>query len=142
MPAKDRYHDTVKRALVKDGWTIEDEQFTVTVDDRNLWIDIQASKGEPQLVILVEVKELADVDSAIEALANALGKYELYRLALQDSNLDYPLYVAVTRESYEGILSERIGKLTLSHIGMPLIVFDVGTEEIVKWIPSPKRFTM
>ena len=22
MPAKDRYHDMVKRALIKDGWTV------------------------------------------------------------------------------------------------------------------------
>jgi hypothetical protein len=77
LPAKDRYHDIVKRALLKDGWIIEDEQFTLTVEQRNLWVDIQASKGEPRFVILVEVKELADVDSAIEALANALGKFEL-----------------------------------------------------------------
>ena len=135
MPAKDRYHDAVKRALIKDGWTIEDEQFTLTVDKRNLWIDLQASKGEPQLIILIEVKELADVDSAIEALANALGKYELYRLALQVSNLDYPLYVAVTKQSYDGILSERIGTLVLGHAQIPLIVFDAETEEIIKWIP-------
>src|SRR5438046_2646647 len=120
---------------MKDGWTIEDEQFTLTVDERNLWIDIQASKGEPQLIILIEVKELADVDSPIEALANALGKYELYRLALRVSNLDYPLYVAVTKQSYEGILSERIGKLALGHAGIPLIVFDAETEEVIKWIP-------
>ncbi len=27
MPAKDIYHDTVKRALVKDGWRITAENF-------------------------------------------------------------------------------------------------------------------
>lgn len=27
MPAKDIYHDTVKRALIKDGWTITAENF-------------------------------------------------------------------------------------------------------------------
>ena len=135
MPAKDRYHDAVKRALIKAGWTIEEEQFTLTVDKRNLWIDIQASKGEPQLIILIEVKELADVDSAIEALANALGKYELYRLALQVSKLDYPLYMAVTKQSYDGILSESIGQLVLGYARIPLIVFDAETEEIIQWIP-------
>ncbi len=134
MPAKDRYHDTVKRALIKEGWIIEDEQFTLTVGQRNLWIDIQASRGEPQLIILVEVKELADVDSAVEALANALGKFELYRLALRASNLDYPLYIAVSRQSYDGILSERIGELALQYAGIPLVVFDNETEEIVRWI--------
>lgn len=135
MPAKDRYHDIVKRALIKDGWTIEDEQFTLTVDKRNLWIDMQASKGTPQLIILIEVKELAKVDSAIEALANALGKYELYRLALQASNLNYPLYLAVTKQSHEGILSEQIGKLALEHAQIPLIIVDVELEQIIQWTP-------
>jgi hypothetical protein len=134
LPAKDRYHDTVKRALIKDGWIIEDEQFPLTVDQRNLWIDIQISKNEPQLIILVEVKEFTNVDSEVEALANALGKFELYRLALQASNLAYPLYIAVSRQSYDGILSERIGELALQHARIPLVVFDYETEEIVRWI--------
>ncbi len=31
MPAKDIYHDTVKRALIKDGWTIyEAKRFSKT----------------------------------------------------------------------------------------------------------------
>ncbi len=135
MPAKDRYHDTVKRALGKDGWTIDDEQITLTVEQRNLWIDLQASKTEPRLVILIEVKELAEVDSAVEALANALGKFELYRLAIRAANLAFPLFLAVTKDAYDGILSERIGRLALEHAQIPLIVFDATREEIVEWIP-------
>lgn len=135
MPAKDRYHDAVKHALITDGWQIEDEQFPLTIDQRNLWIDIQASKGDPRLIILVEVKELADVDSAVEALANALGKIELYRVALQAAKLTYPLFMAVTKESYEGILSETLGQLALNRARIPLIVFDHEAERIIQWIP-------
>jgi hypothetical protein len=135
LPAKARYHDAVKNALIKDGWTIEDEQFTLTIDKRNLWIDLRASKGEPQFIILIEVKELAEVDSAVEALANALGKYELYQVALHDSNFNYPLYLAVTRQSYDGILSERLGKLVLNRVPIPLLIFDAESEVILKWIP-------
>jgi hypothetical protein len=134
MPAKDRYHDAVKRALIKDGWTIADEQFALTIDRRNLWIDLQAGKAEPRLVIMVEVKELDDVNSAIEALAKAIGKFEIYRIALQEAGFNYPLYMAVTTESYNGILSERIGKLVLEATQIPLIVFDGEKEEIVAWI--------
>ncbi|NWF68880.1 MAG: hypothetical protein HXY40_07330 [Chloroflexi bacterium] len=32
MPAKDRYHDTVKRALIKDGWQIAGEQTTLILE--------------------------------------------------------------------------------------------------------------
>mgnify|MGYP000453943940 CR=1 FL=1 len=135
MPAKDRYHDTVKRALIKDGWTINDEQFTLTVEQRNLWIDIQASKGDPRLIVLVEVKELSDVDSPIEALANAAGKISMYRRAMEYSKLNFPLFLAISVESFEGILSEKIGELVLNHEQIPLVVFDPTQEVIVQWMP-------
>ncbi len=135
MPAKDRYHDAVKRALIKDGWIIETDQFILTIDQRNLWVDLQASKVDPRLTILVEVKELAEVDSAVEALANALGKIALYRLALANANLPFILYLAVSVQSYAGILSEKIGQLALSHHRIPLLIFDADREEIVRWIP-------
>lgn len=134
MPAKDRYHDALKRALVKDGWTIEDEQITLTIDERNFWIDLKASKAESQLVILVELKELAEVDSAVEALANALGKFELYKLALRASNISIPLHLAVSEQSFKGILSEKIGQIAIGHAKIPLVVFDSKREEIVRWI--------
>ncbi|MBI5931645.1 MAG: hypothetical protein HY862_20215 [Chloroflexi bacterium] len=79
MPAKNRHHDVVARALIKDGWVITDEQVKVVVDERSLYIDLEATKESTGLIILVEVKELDKVDSPIEALANAVGKYLLYR---------------------------------------------------------------
>jgi len=56
LPAKDRYHDTVKRALVKDGWTIEDDQVRLKIGSRNLWIDLQASRTNQPFAVLIEVK--------------------------------------------------------------------------------------
>jgi hypothetical protein len=79
LPAKDRYHDVVKRALIKDGWSVTGEQVRLTFGDRYLWIDMQAEKPD-QRIILVEVKELDEVDSPVEALANAVGKYLLVNL--------------------------------------------------------------
>lgn len=58
MPAKDNYHDCVVHALIKDGWTITDEQFPVRVESRRLWIDIRAIKNNGESIILVEEKKL------------------------------------------------------------------------------------
>lgn len=135
MPAKDRYHDSVKQALQRDGWTIDEEQVTLTIEKRNLWVDLQASKTEPYLVILVEVKELAEVESAVEALANALGKIELYRIAMVEAGLRHPLFLAVTYDAYAGILSESIGQRALERAQIPLLIFDPILEEVIKWIP-------
>lgn len=135
MPAKDRYHDIVKRALNKDGWRITGEQITLAVEDRYLWVDIEASKTISGLLILVEVKELEEVPSPVEALANAIGKYLLYQTALSVLEVNIPLYLAVTAAAYQGILSEAIGRLAIKRANVSLLVFSPEKEEIVRWIP-------
>lgn len=115
MPAKDRYHDTVIRALQKSGWTLITEQVAIIVEDRRLWIDIRASKQTENMAILIEVKGFEGMPSPIEYLANATGKYAMYRAALDYLRIDLPLYMAVPDEAYRGILSEEIGKQTLKH---------------------------
>jgi len=134
LPAKDRYHDTVIRALTKEGWQITSEQFPVIVEDRHLWIDIRAEREQEQLAILVEVKGFENSPSPIEALANAAGKYSLYLAALEYADVSLPLYLAVPTQAYNGILSEKIGKQTLLRVGIRLIVFDPDVAEVVQWI--------
>ena len=34
MPAKDIYHETVKNALIKDGWTITDDHLKLTIREK------------------------------------------------------------------------------------------------------------
>jgi ribulose bisphosphate carboxylase small subunit len=74
MPAKDRYHDTVVRALIKDGWTIASEQVRLRVPGRRLWVDIRAVKADASVSILVEVKGFENAPSQVEYLAGAVGK--------------------------------------------------------------------
>ena len=135
MPAKDRYHDAVKHALVKDGWVVTAEQVRLTFGDRYFWIDMQAEKSADERVILIEVKELDDVDSPVEALANAVGKYLLYRLGLDYTQQNIPLYLAVTEASHTGILNATIGQQALGQFQISLLVFDPKQEVVVKWIP-------
>jgi hypothetical protein len=42
MPAKDFYHETVKTALIKDGWTVADKSLTFMVGKRPAMIDLAA----------------------------------------------------------------------------------------------------
>lgn len=134
MPAKDRYHDTVIRALQKAGWSLITEQVAIIVEDRRLWIDIRASKQTENRAILIEVKGFEGMPSPIEYLANAAGKYAMYRAALDYLRIDVPLYMAVPDAAYRGILSEAIGKQTLKHNQVRLLVFNPEREEIVTWI--------
>lgn len=134
MPAKDRYHDTVIRALVKDDWIVTDEQVAVILGERRLWIDIEAIRASERLAILVEVKGFERMSSPVDYLAEAVGKYVLYRAALDYGNVTAPLFMAVPIAAYDGNLSEDIGRQAIAHANINLIVFDPVEEEIVRWI--------
>jgi predicted RecB family endonuclease len=64
LPAKDRYHDTVVRALQKAGWTVTAEHCFIRLEERRLWIDIRAEKESESLAILVEVKGFENIGLA------------------------------------------------------------------------------
>jgi XisH protein len=42
MPRLDKYHEAVKNALIKDGWTITDDPFAIKFADARLFADIGA----------------------------------------------------------------------------------------------------
>lgn len=44
MPAKDRYHDNVKAALIKDGWTITHDPYPIKYAETELYADLAAQK--------------------------------------------------------------------------------------------------
>jgi hypothetical protein len=42
--AKDIFHDCVKNALIKDGWTITDDPLRLELNDRKLYVDLGAER--------------------------------------------------------------------------------------------------
>src|SRR5438552_8154883 len=110
MPAKNLYHDAVIDALKADGWTITHDPLTLTVGDRNLFIDLGAGRTELAAEkgserIAVEVQSFPSL-SVIGDLEAAIGQYVLYRSVLSRQQPDRPLFLAVPGRVYDGILSE------------------------------------
>jgi hypothetical protein len=133
MAAKDKYHDAVVRALKKAGWSVT-SQHELIVDGRTLYIDIQATKDNRQIIILIEVKGFENMSSPVTYLSNSVGQYVLYRVILEDGGLDIPLYMAVPDAAYHGILSERLGRIAIERLKIKLLVFDPVMEEILQWM--------
>jgi hypothetical protein len=131
MPAKDKFHDVVLRALQKDGWTIDEEQVELVLDRRILWIDLRAIKDN--ISILFEIKSFLS-PSPVEDLAQAVGKYALYGAILKAKKSDEALYLAVPNTAYIGILNERLGQLVIKTLQIKYLVFDVEQEIIIEWI--------
>jgi XisH protein len=67
-------------------------------------------------------------------LQEAIGQYDMYRELLADSEPDRILYLAVPKSAYSGIFSEELGQLMIERLRLRLIVFEVKTERIIKWI--------
>ena len=44
MPAKDLYHEAVKNALIKDGWTITHDPLTLKIGESRLFMDLGAEQ--------------------------------------------------------------------------------------------------
>ena len=77
MPAKDIYHDTVRRALQNDGWKITHDPFPLQIGKKRLSVDlgaerlISAERGLQRIV--VEVKSFVG-QSDVKDLEQALGQ--------------------------------------------------------------------
>jgi hypothetical protein len=139
MPALDLYHQAVRNALEKDGWTVTKDPLTLTVGADRVHIDLAAERmlaAEKGIrKIAVEIKTFASA-SKIADLEDALGQYILYRMALRRVEPDRELYLAVpqsvvvnqfqSRELWKAFFTDENGKV---------LGYDAETEEIVQWLP-------
>jgi hypothetical protein len=137
MPAKDIFHDSLKRALEKDDWLITDDPLILKWGAKDLYIDIGAEKflgAEKQdRKIAVEVKSFVGL-SEVEDLKNAVGQFVLYHDVLGKVEPTRELYLAVRDVTFAAIFEEPIGKILLDNQRVRLIVFDANMEVIRQWI--------
>jgi hypothetical protein len=131
MPAKDKFHDLVIRALHKDAWVLIKEQQRLYIESRILKVDLHLKNQEEQ-EILVEVKSF-DSASPVVDITDAVGKYAVYSAILEDSEDNRQLYLAIPKTAHEGIFRERLGQLLKTRLELKIIVYDVKTESIVLW---------
>lgn len=136
MPAADLIHAAVKNALVKDGWTITHDPYTIVYEGLRLFADlaadrvIAAERGPDRIV--VEVKSFVG-RSLIEDLERALGQYALYLGLLEVSAPERKLYLAISQEADTALFRQPAIQLIAARYGLAVIVVDVPAEEIVRW---------
>lgn len=135
--AKDAYHETVKRALEKDGWTITHDPFPIRYDDLRVYADLGAEKIFTELFesykIVIEIKVLGGV-SKIEDFEQALGQINLYRVLMAETKIERDIYLAVSDKVYEKFFQRKAIDLVVKEQKINLMVFNVEEERIIKWI--------
>lgn len=137
MPAKDVYHNAVKTALVKAGWTITADPYTIRYEELQLFADLAADRTiiaqrEHQRII-VEIKSFIS-RSFINELEKALGQYIIYRTLLSVTFATCKLYLAISQEVYENFFEQVAIQLIVQQNQIFLIVVNIETEEVIKWI--------
>ena len=138
MPARDTYHDACKAALIKDGWTVTHDPFTLRFGPKDLFVDlgaerlVAAERGAERIAVEVKcflgASEMADLEQA-------LGQFVLYRSLMSRIDPDRVLFLAVSDVAMLDIFDEPVGKALLEDGLAKLIVFDPVREEIIQWIP-------
>ncbi|MBW4632782.1 MAG: fatty-acid synthase [Iphinoe sp. HA4291-MV1] len=138
MPVRDRYHQSVKNALIKDEWTITDDPLHLKYGKKDMYVDlgaerlIAAEKGTQK--IAVEVKTFGSA-SEVTDIEQAVGQYFVYLAVMSQDHPDRTLYIATHEDVFFDLFEEDpLGKLLLEDYKIPFIVFNPKQEVIVRWI--------
>ncbi|MBP0027493.1 XisH family protein [Roseofilum sp. Guam] len=137
MSAKDMFHDTVRIALEKDGWTItHDPLFIKLTEQFKINIDLAAEKlltaEKDTQKVAIEIKSFVGL-STVSEFHKAVGQFLNYRVALEKINSERILYLAVPTDIYRDFFSDEFVKAVLERYEIKLLVFQVQKQEIVLW---------
>ena len=136
MPARDMYHDAVRNALVKDGWTITHDPLRLSWGGRDLYVDLGAERllaaEKDEQRIAVEVKSFVGA-SEMQDLERAIGQFVLYRAVLAEREPDRILYLAVPHFVLRDVFEQPIGELLFEKHLVQVVGFDPDEEVIVQW---------
>ena len=117
--ARDLFHSAVKNALVKEQWSITADPLKIKIDGVKLEIDLAAEKviaaEKEGHKIAVEIKSFLNT-SAITDFHAALGQFLNYRLALQMTEPDRVLYLAVPLETFASFFRSASSERQSSYI--------------------------
>ena len=137
MSARDFFHQEVKNALIKDGWSITHDPLSVSFGRLDMSIDL----GAEQLIgaqkdnqkIAVEIKSFLAKSSAIYEFHIALGQFINYRAALKQKEPDRTLYLAVPIIAYNNFFKLEFPQLMVNENQVKLIIYNPDTEVITEW---------
>jgi len=104
MPQKDFYHDSVRNALEKDGWTITHDPLIIRLEDVKFYVDLAAEKTierEAQTrKTAIEIKVFSGL-SFLNEFEKAVGQYLIYKQFLGDLFPERILFLAVAANVHE-----------------------------------------
>jgi hypothetical protein len=138
MAAKDKFHDAVRIGLEKQQWTITHDPLIIAFGEED---QLEIDLGAEQIIgakranqkIAVEIKSFLSA-SALFDFHLALGQFLNYRLALEVTEPNRQLYLAVPIAAYESFFYRDLPQASIAKYQVKLIVYNPNEEVIVQWI--------
>ena len=132
----DAIHEAVRNALIRDGWTITADPYTIKYGDLSVYADLAAERPlaaeREGRKIVIEVKSFLG-PSAVYDLEVAVGQYQVYRTLLEQTAPDRELWLAVPEAAYSTFFTRPAIELIVRRSQIALMVVNTDRQEIVKW---------
>ena len=138
MSAKDKFHDTVKQGLEKDGWAITHDPLRIDFGEEDkIQIDLGAEKvlgaEKSGRKIAVEIKSFLS-DSAVFDFHLALGQFLNYRLVLEATEPERILYLAVPIYAHQSFFYRDLPQTAIKKYQIKLMVYNPINQGDIQWI--------
>ena len=138
MAAKDKYHEHVKEALIKDGWEITHDPYVIKFgkDKEKYEVDfgaekiIGAQKGSQK--IAVEVKSFLS-GSVLYDYHAALGQYLNYIGAIENLDKDRVLYLAVPLKIWNTEFQRHGIRYSVEKYAINILIYNIESKNIEEW---------
>ncbi|MBK8922603.1 MAG: hypothetical protein IPM81_14040 [Saprospirales bacterium] len=136
--ARDIFHDAVRTALEKDGWTITHDPYLIKTEllDEPLSADlgaeklIAASKGQEK--ILVEIKSFLR-ESLVYEFHRAIGQIVSYQINMEIQDPDRRIYLAIPKFAWEKMATQGFYEAVFRRESIHCLIFDPETKSVVLW---------
>lgn len=137
MAARDAFHESVKQALIKDGWIVTHDPLVIRFDSIDFYIDLGAEKliaaEKSGVQIAVEIKSFLST-SIVSEFHTALGQFLNYRFVLQEKEPARELYLAVPVDIHETFFNMTFAKGIISQYQVKLLIYHPYMQEVKQWI--------
>jgi hypothetical protein len=137
--ARDIFHENVKEALIKEGWTITNDPLSFKIGNMQVQIDlgaerlIAAERGTDKIAI--EIKTFGSL-SFITSFYEAVGKYIVYRNVLAMREPERILYLAVPETIYTRFFEEQVIQKTMRDERFKLVIYNQTNQIITEWVTN------
>jgi hypothetical protein len=134
--ARDRFHNAVKVALQKDGWTITADPYEFSIGEVEFEIDLAAETVAAERAgekIAVEIKSFIS-RSSVSEFHTALGQFLNYKFALEEIDPQRTLYLAVPTSIYQSFFQRRFIRSVTDRVQIRLLTYDEQQEVITQWL--------